>query len=167
MLDSEELRSLPRTSSPGGGFKYVVAVYMDDYIGLVIPASQEQLQHAANAIAHGIHDVFPANAEDEEDPLSFKKIQHGDGTWNLRKDILGFTFDGDGKTLWLEAPKREALLTILHQWLRASRASQAGIAFTEFESIIAKVRHLAQLMYRQYTPMWHGNAHTRSLPSSA
>jgi hypothetical protein len=32
----------------------------------------------------------------------------------LRKDILGFTFDGNTKMLWLESPKRDMLLTILH-----------------------------------------------------
>jgi hypothetical protein len=141
MMDSEAVRSLPSSSTKGLGFSYVVKVYMDNYLGLAIPASRDQLQHAANAIVHGIHDVFPANDNDDEDPISFKKIQRGDGTWSLRKDVLGFTFDGDDKTLWLEAPKRDALLTILHQWLRASRASQAGIAFTEFESVVAKVRH--------------------------
>jgi hypothetical protein len=118
MMDSEEVRMLPGRSAPGSSFRYVVEVYMDDYLGLAIPTSQAQLQHAANAIVHGIHDVFPANNNDDEDPISFKKIQRGDGTWSLRKDILGFTFDGANKTLWLEAPKRDALLTILHQWLR-------------------------------------------------
>jgi hypothetical protein len=141
IMDSEEVRELPTASETGLSFSYVVEVYMDDYIGLAIPASQDQLQHAANAIVHGIHDVFPANDNNDEDPISVTKIQRGDGTWCLRKDILGFTFDGVDKTLWLEAPKRDALLTILHQWLRASRAAHAGIAFTEFESVVAKIRH--------------------------
>lgn len=30
---------------------------------------------------------------------------------------------------------------MLHQWLRASRASNAGVPFDEFESILAKIRH--------------------------
>ena len=59
----------------------------------------------------------------------------------LRKEILGFTFDGDTKTLWLEAPKRDMLLTILHQWLRASCTSNSGVPFDEFESVLAKIRH--------------------------
>jgi hypothetical protein len=141
MMDSEEVRALPSSSPTGIGFSYVVEVYMDDFLGLAIPATRDQLQHAANAIVHGIHDVFPANDNDDEDPISFKKVQLGNSTWSLRKDILGFTFDGEAKTLWLDAPKRYVLLTILHQWLRASRASHAGIAFTEFESVVAKVWH--------------------------
>ena len=139
--DSDDVRSLPAKATPTEGMSYVVEVYMDDYIGLAMPASQEHLCHAANAVMHGIHDVFPAHELDTEDPISFKKLKKGDGTWMLRKDILGFTFDGDAKTLWLESPKREALLTTLHTWLRASRATNAGIPFEEFESILAKLRH--------------------------
>jgi hypothetical protein len=140
-INSDDYRELPRSIATSSGFKYIVEVYMDDYIGLVIPSSQEQLQHAANAIINGIHDIFPPRSENDDDPVSFKKITKGDGTWLLQKDILGFTFDGKGKTIWLEAQKRDALLTILHQWLRASRASHAGIPFVEFESVVAKVRH--------------------------
>jgi hypothetical protein len=55
---------------------------------------QKQLEHVAEAVLHGIHDVFPANIINEEDPISFKKIMKGEGVWALQKDILGFTFDG-------------------------------------------------------------------------
>ena len=140
-IDSDDFRALPFGSNRSTGFQYMVEVYMDDYLGIAIPASQAQLRHAANAIVNGIHDVFPANKDDDDDPVSFKKIKKGDGTWRLRKDILGFTFDGDEKTVWLEATKRDALLTILHQCLRASRAAHTGIPFLEFESVVAKVRH--------------------------
>ena len=139
--DSDEFRTLPPQAIDGAGLKYVLEVYMDDYIGLALPTSQAQLRHAANAVMNGIHDVFPASADNHEDPISFKKLQKREGTWALRKDILGFTFDGESKTLWLEAPKRDTLLTVLHHWLRASRASNAGIPFPEFESVTAKLRH--------------------------
>ena len=140
-LDSNDFRALPEEEGVDAGLQYVVEVYMDDYIGLAIPASQDHLHHAANAIMHGIHDVFPASQLDTEDPILMKKLQKGDGTWMLRKDILGFTFDGADKTLWLEMPKRELLLTVLHQWLQASRTSHTGVPFDEFESVLAKVRH--------------------------
>lgn len=140
-MDSEDFRALPVDHLPTQELSYIVEVYMDDYIGLAMPASQDQLRHAANAIMHGIHDVFPANEQDSDDPISLKKLRKGDGSWMLRKDILGFTFDGDAKTLWLESPKRDILLTVLHKWLRASRVANAGIAFDEFESVTATLRH--------------------------
>lgn len=140
-IDSTDYRALPICDGANAGLKYVVEVYMDDYIGLAIPALQPHLRHVANAIMHGIHDVFPSNPLDTEDPISLKKLKKGDGAWMLRKDILGFTFDGERKTLWLESSKRDLLLTVLHHWLQASRASHARVPFKEFESVLAKVRH--------------------------
>jgi hypothetical protein len=39
-------------------------------MSLVIPVSWEQLRHVANAIMHGIHDVFPPDKDDSNDPIS-------------------------------------------------------------------------------------------------
>ncbi len=58
--------------------------------------------------------MFPADEEDYEDPLLLKKLKKLEGAWVLIKDILGFEFDGINKTLWLEGPKCDALITVLH-----------------------------------------------------
>jgi len=125
----------------GGAFKYVLEVYVDDFMSLVIPTAEGQLRHVANAVMKGIHDVFPADDDDSNDPISLKKLAQGEGQYSTRKCMLGFDFDGEDKTLWLEEEKRAMLLTILHQWLRGSRRAQAGIQFKEFESVTAKLRH--------------------------
>ena len=114
---------------------------MDDYISLAIPTSQEQLTHVATAIMMGVHDVFPADINDDNDPLSLKKLEKLEAMWALHKDIPGFTFDGVEKTLWLEQPKRDALLTILHGWIRATRDKSCGITFAQFKLVISKLRH--------------------------
>ena len=101
--------SLPKTSTDGR-LSYLVECYVDDYISLAIPTSREQLEHVANAVMTGIHDVFPADANDEEDSISLKKCKKLESMWMIMKDILGFTFDGVEKTIWLEKSKREALL---------------------------------------------------------
>ena len=130
------------TNGNGQGFKYVLEVYVDDFMSLVIPASSAaHLRHVANAVMKGIHDVFPEDADEENDPISLKKLRQGDGRYSTRKCILGFDFDGEAKTLWLEEEKRALLLTILHGWLRGARKAHAGIAFKEFESVTAKMRH--------------------------
>jgi hypothetical protein len=41
----------------------------------------------------------------------------------------------------LEEPKKEFLLATFTKWIRTAKHKSAGIAFPEFESIIAKVRH--------------------------
>jgi hypothetical protein len=56
------------------GFNYALEVYVDDFISIVIPASQEQLRHVANAIMEGIHDIFPPDDDDANDPISEKKL---------------------------------------------------------------------------------------------
>jgi hypothetical protein len=99
------------------------------------------LDHVARGVLQGIHDVFPENEDDAMDAVALKKLLKDDGRWMLEKDILGFMFDGDEKTLWLEEPKRLALLAILKGWLRTSRISSRGIPFDEFYSVNTKVRH--------------------------
>ncbi len=43
--------------------------------------------------------------------------------------------------MWLEAAKREKLLTMLKGWVRAGTQGTAGILFKQFESMVAKIRH--------------------------
>ena len=134
-----ELHDLPQNET--GPLKFMLEVYMDDYIGLAIPTSISQLRHYANAVMYGIHDVFPPDDDDDNDPISNKKLMKMDGSWATIKDILGLTFDGANKTIWLESDKRDILLTVLTGWLRAGRDKNCGIPFSEFQSIVAKVRH--------------------------
>jgi hypothetical protein len=140
-MQNEEVKKLPQSLESYEGFKYFEEVYVDDFLALAFGVSQEQLQHVADAVLHGIHDIFPADAVDENDPISLKKLKKQDGEWALWKDMLGFTFDGQSKTVQLEEPKREFLLTILHKWLRGARRKSGKVAFSEFESVVAKVRH--------------------------
>lgn len=90
---------------------------------------------------YGIHDVFPPHTDSTEDPISPKKLIQTDGSWAVVKDILGLTFDGDTKTVWLDDKKRIALLMILINLLQSGKCKQFSIPFTQFRSVIAKIRH--------------------------
>ena len=68
-------------------------------MSLVIPVSREQLRHVANAMMHGIHDVFPPDDNDDKDPLSVKKMDKGEGLYDIEKMLLGFDFNGEAKTM--------------------------------------------------------------------
>jgi hypothetical protein len=118
-------------------------VYVDDFISLVMPTSQEQLRHVANAVMAGVHDVFPPCADDKEDPISLRKLEKREGTWNPIKDILGFEFNGNvgRKDMILEGPKREILLTVLKQWIRCGEVGSSGIPFQDYKSVLQKLRH--------------------------
>ena len=60
-------------------FNYMMEVYMDDYIALSIPRSQDQLHHVFNAIMTGIHDFFHPDKDDKEYSISLKKILKNEG----------------------------------------------------------------------------------------
>ena len=73
MVGASAYTDLPESGHDPQNFSYMVEVYVDDFMSLVIPVSREQLRHVANAIMHGIHDVFPPNNNDDKDPISEKK----------------------------------------------------------------------------------------------
>ena len=111
---AEAVDTLPAEADSNNVFRYALEVNVDDFISIVIPASQEQLRHVANAIMEGIHNIFPPDDDDTNDPLSEKKLLKRDGQYDVLKTLLGFEFDGVGKKIWLEAAKQEKLLTTLH-----------------------------------------------------
>ena len=72
----EEATQLPVTDAhPKRSLRYNVEVYVDDFMSIVMPTSKAQLDHVANAIMRGIHDVFPADIVDSNDPISEKKLK--------------------------------------------------------------------------------------------
>ena len=79
-------------------FAYMVEVYVDDFMSLVIPVSKDQLRHVATAVMRVIHDVFPPDCDDGNDPISEKKLLQDKGQYSTRKTLLGFNFDG-GSTI--------------------------------------------------------------------
>ena len=110
-------------------------------MSLAIASSQRQLQHVANGTMMGIHDIFPKNNDDDNDPISTKKMKKDEARFSTTNTLLGFDFDGCDKTIWLEEGKRAALLLILKKWIRTGTSTHLGIPYKEFESVTAKIRH--------------------------
>jgi hypothetical protein len=117
MIGNKAYEDLPEWDETGNLFRYLLEVYVNDYISLIIPTSCEQLCHVSTSTMMGIHDVFPADENDTDDPILEKKLQKLEGEYATTKTILGFEFDGVNKTIWLEAAKRAHLLTVLHGWI--------------------------------------------------
>jgi hypothetical protein len=93
--------ALPEESTYEDSLKYMLEVYVDDFVNLIIPASQEHLWHMA-VIMEGIHDVFPLEQDDSNNPILEKKLHKTEGQYATLKTILRFNFNGVAKTLWLE-----------------------------------------------------------------
>eukprot|EP00956_Cyclotella_meneghiniana_P024898 scaffold50779_cov23-Cyclotella_meneghiniana.AAC.1 len=138
-MGSEAVQNLPEHDE--SDLRYFIDVYVDDFLSLAIATSRQQIRHCANGVMNGIHDVFPEEKEPENDPISLKKLKKDEGQYALLKDMLGFEFDGEEKTMILEEAKRGLLLMVLHKWIRTASRKTAGIEFTEFESVIYKIRH--------------------------
>ena len=141
VMGNQAYGKLPEWDNAKNNFRYLLEVYADNFVILVIPMSCKQLRHVSTGTMTGIHDVFPANDVDSNDPISEKKLEQYDGEYATTKTILGFDFDGIKKTLLLEEAKQAHLLTVLHGWIRSSKSGMMGIPFKEFESVIAKVCH--------------------------
>ena len=71
---------------------------------------------------------------------SQKKLLKGEGQWVTIKEVLGLTFNGVNKTIWLSHKKRDALLLMLKWWLRVG-TWHAGFPFSKFETTLAKLQH--------------------------
>ena len=86
----DEFESLPGNGSEK--LHYVIECFVDDYISLVIPTSQEKLRHVANAAMNGIHYVFTSDAEDDKDSTSLKKLKKRSHnvTWKRKCWIFNF-----------------------------------------------------------------------------
>ena len=137
----DDYNALPTSRGPGDApIRYLMEVYVDDFIDIVIPVCQQDLDHIATATMTGIHDVFPPSQIPATDPISEKKLDRGEGAWANVKEILGMTFDGIEKTIWLAEDKRDAVLLVLKSWIRKS-SKRIGIAFSEFRTILSKLQH--------------------------
>ena len=78
----------------------------------------------SNSVVKGIHDVFPSDADDEEDSILLKKLKTQEAQWNLEKEVLGFQFDSIKKKIWLEAEKRDTLLLTISKSIRGKNKGQ-------------------------------------------
>ena len=61
----------------------MLEVYVGNYIALAMPATQDQLDHVANGVLAGIHDVFPQDDVDDNNPIFLKKVEKLEGSWAL------------------------------------------------------------------------------------
>jgi hypothetical protein len=136
-----KLKSLLETHQ--GDFFKLLEVYIDDFIGVIHSDKLEILRHATRAMLHGIHSVFPPPSSGlaEDDPISYKKLMQGDGVWAVRKEILGWIFDGILRTMELPPDKVIKLLDSL-----STSISNKWLPLKEFRTLLGKLQHAALAM---------------------
>ncbi len=117
VLGNDAVGELPDTPATNKLMRYLIKVYVNDFMAIVIPTTRHDITHVDRAVMHGIHDVFPADDNDANNSISKNKLMKGEGAMSMAKTILGFDFDEIEKTMWLESAKRNQLLTIFHSWI--------------------------------------------------
>jgi hypothetical protein len=124
----------------------LLQVYVDDFCyaatqskdGLHIPTIQR-------AAIHGIEAVFPPPAvtkhQDGKDPISWKKLLQGDGCFELKKGMIGFSFNGVKRTVHLPPAKASAYLKEIHCILRWK-----SVPLETLQGVVGKARHASIIL---------------------
>lgn len=105
-------------ASHSNKFCQLLETFVDDFINVAQTTDEKLLRHRSRALLNAIHQVFPPPAvtgHAGEEPISIKKLLAGDGVWAVRKEILGWVFDGAQRCIQLPEGKVTALLDELHQ----------------------------------------------------
>ncbi len=89
------LAELPETYKTQKHMKYLIEVYVDNFMAIVIPTSIKEVTHVGQAVGN--------------DPIAKNKLLKGKGQKSTTKTLLGFDFNGKDKTMWLEMAKRNQL----------------------------------------------------------
>ena len=122
-------------------FLKVLEVYVDDFCSMVQTSDVAHLRHVPRSLLHAIHSVFPppdVTGHKGGDPVSLKKLLEGEGTWDVRKEILGWVFDGARRCIELPPKKLDDIVGEIKAILRLPT-----IPFKRFEKIVGKLRHAA------------------------
>jgi len=75
VIGNQDYENLPERDELIKFFRYLLKVYVDDFVSLVFPASREHLHHVSTGTMTGIHDVFLADEIDHNAPISKKETQ--------------------------------------------------------------------------------------------
>ena len=76
---------------------------------------------------------------EKDQPVSEKKIKKGEARWETLKEVLGWLFDGQQKSIQLPEDKVEKILEVIRKMLR----SKVGTPFSEFRKLMGKLQHAA------------------------
>ena len=85
------------TGAQSETFVQLLESFVDDFMHLVQSTDPEVLRYCSRALLHGIHSVFPPptiTGHSGSNPVSVKKLEKGEGIWEVRKEILGWMIDG-------------------------------------------------------------------------
>ena len=129
----------PKPSAPDNSSTTLVEVFVDDFIGMTNDISDEHLTKVSRAMIHGVHSVFPPpelSGHNGHDPVSESKLIKGEGSWDHKKEVLGWILDGENFTLQLPPSKCLAIKLLIKKITRSKR-----ISLNKFQKLTGKLQH--------------------------
>jgi hypothetical protein len=94
---------------------------------------------------HAIHGMFPppevTGHDGGKDSVSVKKLKRLEGVWHWIKEVLGFEFNGESRTVGLPADKAADYLKFLDEIL-----AKTQIPFKRFRKLHGKLQHVCQVL---------------------
>ena len=93
-----------------------IDVYIDDFIGAA-QGTKATRDNVRRVLLHNIDGVFrplqPNDHPARKEPISVKKLQHGDAAWSTEKEVLGWLLNTDSLTLRLPHHRSQRLYELL------------------------------------------------------
>ena len=121
-------------------------VYVDDFCLAATQSKDERhIPTISRAGIHSIHSVFPppevTGHENGKPPLSPKKLDKGDGQWRVKKEKLGFEWNGRRRTVRLPKEKAKKYVCETKTMLHKKRAP-----IKKFQTAVGRLRHAAVIL---------------------
>ncbi len=69
VLGDMTIDALPNNAEVQQEMRYLIEVYVDNFMALVIPTTKKEVIQVGRAVMHGIHDVFPEDDDDSHDHI--------------------------------------------------------------------------------------------------
>lgn len=124
----------------------LLQVYVDDFCYAATQSRDgTHIPTIRRAAIHGIEAVFPppaiTNHKDGKEPISESKLLKGDGNFESKKDMIGFSFDGIKRTVHLPPKKAAAYIRETHRLLR-----RKSVPLKLLQSVVGKLRHASIIL---------------------
>jgi hypothetical protein len=121
-------------------------VYVDDFCYATTQSVDgAHIPTIWRAAIHGIHAVFPPTSvtkhKEGKEPISAKKLAAGDGNFDLRKEMIGFVFDGVKQTVHLPPAKASAYIKETHTMLR-----RKTVPLKKLQMLVGKLWHASIIL---------------------
>jgi hypothetical protein len=124
----------------------LLQVYVDDFCYATTQSKDgEHIPIVRRAAIHGIEAISPPPAvtkhTDGKPPISVSKLLKGDGKFESKKDMIGFSFDGIKRTVHLPPHKAAAYIKETHRIL-----CRKSVSLKILQGVVGKLRHASIIL---------------------